>query len=139
MRYLIVLAAKLHTLKLRPRLSKKNESNFQKKVFHSDYQKFISLIKAHKKDPQKSLRAKLCDLRVKTLYLRATINYKDGIIDTLSDKYDIQLADISLLKTLWEKEFLLAGGKLYHYIFVIDRSDNTFSKRLVGYPVACCI
>ena len=118
---------------------KKNESNFQKKVFHSDYQKFISLIKAHKKGPQKSLRAKLCDLRVKTLYLRATINYKDGIIDTLSDKYDIQLADISLLKTLWEKEFLLAGGKLYHYIFVIDRSDNTFSKRLVGYPVACCI
>ena len=33
MRYLIVLGAKLHTLKLRPRLSKKNESNFQKKVF----------------------------------------------------------------------------------------------------------
>ena len=139
MRYLIVLGAKLHTLILRARLSKKNESNFQKKVFHSDYQIFISLIKTHKTGPQKSLRAKICDLRVKTLYLRATINYKDGIIDTLSDKYDIQLADISLLKTLWEKEFLLAGGKLYHYIFVIDRSDNTFSKRLVGYPVACCI
>ena len=138
MRYLIVLGAKLHTLILRARLSKKNESNFQKKVFHSDYQIFISLTKTQK-SPQKSLRAKLCDLRVKTLYLRATINYKDGIIDTLSDKYDIQLADISLLKTLWEKEFLLAGGKLYHYIFVIDRSDNTFSKRLVGYPVACCI
>ena len=139
MRYLIVLGAKLHTLILRARLSKKNESNFQKKVFHSDYQIFISLIKTHKKGPHKSLRAKTCDLRVKTLYLRATINYKDGIIDTLSDKYGIQLADISLLKTLWEKEFLLAGGKLYHYIFVIDRSDNTFSKRLVGYPVACCI
>ena len=112
---------------------------FKKKFFHSDYQIFISLIKTHKNGPQKSLRAKLCGLRVKTLYLRATINYKDGIIDTLSDKYDIQLADISLLKTLWEKKFLLAGGKLYHYIFVIDRSDNTFSKRLVGYPVACCI
>ena len=112
---------------------------FKKKFFYSDYQIFMSLIKTHKKGPQKSLRAKLCGLRVKTLYLRATINYKDGIIDTLSDKYDIQLADISLLKTLWEKEFLLAGGKLYHYIFVIDRSDNTFSKRLVGYPVACCI
>ena len=139
MRYLIVLGAKLHTLKLRPRLSKKNESNFQKKFFHSDYQIFISLIKAHKKGPQKSLRAKFCDLRVKTLYLRATINYKDGIIDTLSDKYGIQLANISLLKTLWEKEFLLAGGKLYHYIFVVDRSDNTFSKRLVGYPVACSV
>ena len=105
---------------------------------HSDYQIFISLIKTQK-SPQKSLRAKLCGLRVKTLYLRATINYKDGIIDTLSDKYDIQLADISLLKTLWEKEFLLAGGKLYHYIFVVDRSDNTFSKRLVGYPVACSV
>ena len=139
MRYLIVLGAKLHTLILRARLSKKNEYNFQKKVFHSDYQIFILLIKTQKNGPQKSLRAKLCDLRVKTLYLRATINYKDGIIDTLSDKYDIQLADISLLKTLWEKEFLLAGGKLYHYIFVVDRSDNTFSKRLVGYPVACCI
>ena len=112
---------------------------FKKKFFHSDYQIFISLIKTQKKGPQKSLRAKLCNLRVKTLYLRATINYKDGIIDTLSDKYGIQLANISLLKTLWEKEFLLAGGKLYHYIFVIDRSDNTFSKRLVGYPVACCI
>ena len=72
MRYLIVLGAKLHTLKLRPRLSKKNESNFQKKFFHSDYQIFISLIKTHKNGPQKSLRAKLCDLRVKTLYLRAT-------------------------------------------------------------------
>lgn len=139
MRYLIVLGAKLHTLKLRPRLSKKNEYNFQKKVFHSDYQIFILLIKTQKNGPQKSLRAKLCDLRVKTLYLRATINYKDGIIDTLSDKYDIQLADISLLKTLWEKEFLLTGGKLYHYIFVVDRSDNTFSKRLVGYPVACSV
>ena len=139
MRYLIVLGAKLHTLKLRPRLSKKNEYNFQKKFFYSDYQIFMSLIKTQKKGPQKSLRAKLCDLRVKTLYLRATINYKDGIIDTLSDKYDIQLADISLLKTLWEKEFLLAGGKLYHYIFVVDRSDNTFSKRLVGYPVACSV
>ena len=116
--------------------NRKNESNFQKN--HSDYQIFISLIKTQK-GPQKSLRAKTCDLRVKTLYLRATINYKDGIIDTLSDKYGIQLADISLLKTLWEKEFLLAGGKLYHYIFVVDRSDNTFSKRLVGYPVACSV
>ena len=138
MRYLIVLGAKLHTLILRARLSKKNESNFQKKVFYSDYQIFMSLIKTQK-GPQKSLRAKTCDLRVKTLYLRATINYKDGIIDTLSDKYDIQLADISLLKTLWEKEFLLTGGKLYHYIFVVDRSDNTFSKRLVGCPVACSV
>ena len=136
MRYLIVLGAKLHTLILRARLSKKSESNFQKN--HSDYQIFISLIKTQK-GPQKSLRAKTCDLRVKTLYLRATINYKDGIIDTLSDKYDIQLADISLLKTFWEKKFLLAGGKLYHYIFVVDRSDNTFSKRLVGYPVACSV
>ena len=44
---------------------------FKKKFFHSDYQIFISLIKTHKKGPQKSLRAKLCDLRVKTLYLRA--------------------------------------------------------------------
>ena len=139
MRYLIVLGAKLHTLILRARLSKKMNPIFKKKFFYSDYQIFISLIKTHKKGPQKSLRAKICDLRVKTLYLRATINYKDGIIDTLSDKYGIQLANISLLKTLWEKEFLLAGGKLYHYIFVIDRSDNTFSKRLVGYPVACCI
>ena len=73
MRYLIVLGAKLHTLILRARLSKKNESNFQKKVFYSDYQIFISLIKTQKKGPQKSLRAKLCDLRVKTLYLRAEI------------------------------------------------------------------
>ena len=71
MRYLIVLGAKLHTLILRARLSKKNESNFQKKFLHSDYQIFISLIKAHKKGPQKSLRAKICDLRVKSLYLRA--------------------------------------------------------------------
>ena len=51
---------------------KKMNPIFKKKVFHSDYQIFISLIKAHKKGPQKSLRAKICDLRVKTLYLRAT-------------------------------------------------------------------
>ena len=44
---------------------------FKKKFFYSDYQIFISLIKTHKKGPQKSLRAKICDLRVKTLYLRA--------------------------------------------------------------------
>ena len=50
---------------------KKNESNFQIKLFYSDYQIFISLIKTQKKGPQKSLRAKICDLRVKTLYLRA--------------------------------------------------------------------
>ena len=50
---------------------KKMNPIFKKKYFHSDYQIFISLIKTHKKGPQKSLRAKLCDLRVKTLYLRA--------------------------------------------------------------------
>ena len=44
---------------------------FKKKFFHSDYQIFISLVKKKKKGPQKSLRAKICDLRVKTLYLRA--------------------------------------------------------------------
>ena len=114
-------------------------SNFRKSYFYVDYQIITPLVKTQKNGPQKSLRAKICDLRVKTLYLRATINYKDGIIDTLSDKYGIQLADISLLKTLWEKKFLLAGGKLYHYIFVVDRSDNTFSKRLVDYTVACSI
>ena len=46
---------------------------FKKKFLHSDYQIFILLIKTQKNGPQKSLRAKLCDLRVKTLYLRAEI------------------------------------------------------------------
>ena len=50
---------------------KKMNPIFKKKFFHSDYQIFISLIKTQKKGPQKSLRAKICDLRVKTLYLRA--------------------------------------------------------------------
>ena len=50
---------------------KKMNPIFKKKFFHSDYQMFILLIKTQKKGPQKSLRAKLCDLRVKTLYLRA--------------------------------------------------------------------
>ena len=48
-------------------------SNFRKSYFYVDYQIITPLVKTQKNGPQKSLRAKLCDLRVKTLYLRAEI------------------------------------------------------------------
>ena len=48
-------------------------SNFRKSYFYVDYQIITLLVKTQKNGPQKSLRAKLCDLRVKTLYLRAEI------------------------------------------------------------------
>ena len=46
-------------------------SNSRKSYFYVDYQIITPLVKTQKNGPQKSLRAKLCDLRVKTLYLRA--------------------------------------------------------------------
>ena len=48
-------------------------SNFRKSYFYVDYQIITPIVKTQKNGPQKSLRAKLCDLRVKTLYLRAEI------------------------------------------------------------------
>ena len=41
--------------------------------FYIDYQVITPLVKTQKNGPQKSLRAKVCDLRVKSLYLRAEI------------------------------------------------------------------